>query len=71
VGRDDWEARIDVTLHTAGVSSVLAAGRRGLSLVDCVSFATMRNLGIGDVFAFDEHFAQQGFTCVPEAEGGI
>lgn len=56
---------IDATMHTAGMSSVLAAGRRALSLVDCVSFATMRNLGIGEVFAFDEHFAEQGFTCLP------
>ena len=61
---------IDAGMHTAGMSSVMAAGRRALSLVDCVSFATMRNLGIGDVFAFDEHFAEQGFTCLPSLAAG-
>jgi predicted nucleic acid-binding protein len=30
----------------------------------------MRNLGIGDVFAFDEHFAEQGFTCLPSLAAG-
>lgn len=56
---------IDQAMHTTGMASVLAAGRRALSLVDCVSFATMRDLGIDDVFAFDEHFAEQGFACLP------
>ncbi|MEW6753873.1 MAG: PIN domain-containing protein [Candidatus Latescibacterota bacterium] len=51
--------------HAAAMSSVLAAGRRGLSLVDCVSFAVMRDLGLSDVFAFGEHFAAQGFSCLP------
>ena len=46
---------------------VVGAGRRALSLVDCVSFATMHDLGIHDVFAFDEHFAEQGFACLPRA----
>lgn len=57
---------IDQATHTAGMSSVLAAGRRALSLVDCVSFATMHDLGIGEVFAFDQHFAAQGFACLPD-----
>ena len=56
---------IDEARHAAGMASVLAAGRRQLSLVDCVSFAAMRDLGLRDVFAFDEHFADQGFTCLP------
>jgi predicted nucleic acid-binding protein len=56
---------IDEPRHAVGMASVLAAGRRKLSLVDCVSFAAMRDLGLRDVFAFDEHFAEQGFTCLP------
>ena len=56
---------IDASRHAAGMVSALAAGRRGLSLVDCVSFTAMRDLGIRDVFAFDPHFAEQGFTCLP------
>ncbi len=56
---------IDEVRHAAGMASVLAAGRRHLSLVDCVSFAVLRDLGLRDVFVFDEHFAEQEFTCLP------
>ena len=56
---------IDAVNHASGMASVLAAGRRGLSLVDCVSFATMRDLGLRDVFGFDGHFEEQGFKCLP------
>ena len=51
--------------HMAGMASVLAVGSRRLSLVDCVSFTAMRGRGIRDVFAFDQHFSEQGFTCLP------
>ena len=47
--------------HQEGVSTLLAAGRRGLSLVDCVSFQSMRRLGVPHVFAFDHDFVEQGF----------
>ena len=53
------------SVHRAGVSALLAASRRKLSLVDCVSFEIMRTLGIKRVFAFDPHFTEQGFTCIP------
>jgi predicted nucleic acid-binding protein len=55
---------VDETLHQKGMLAVLIANRRQLSLVDCVSFATMRELSIEHYFAFDEHFAEQGFTKV-------
>lgn len=58
-------AWIDATTHQAGVAAVLAAGRRGLSLVDCVSFEIMRQTGLRKAFAFDSHFGEQGFACVP------
>ena len=32
---------------------------------DCVSFETMRRLGIKNAFALDRHFSEQGFECVP------
>ena len=51
--------------HRSGVSALLAASRRKLSLVDCVSFDLMRALGIKTVFAFDPHFAEQGFKRIP------
>ena len=56
---------IDEGVHAIGMASMLAAGRRRLSLVDCVSFAFMSRAGLREVFAFDEHFAERGFSCIP------
>ncbi|MBM4037572.1 MAG: PIN domain-containing protein [Planctomycetes bacterium] len=50
--------------HEAGVSAVLAAGRRQLSVVDCVSFEVMRRIGLNRVFCFDPHFEEQGFEVL-------
>ena len=55
---------VDRTLHGAGMAAVLTANRRQLSLVDCVSFAAMRQSGINHVFAFDQHFEEQGFNVL-------
>jgi uncharacterized protein len=51
--------------HRAGTEAMLAAGRRKLSLVDCVSFQTMHRYGVRAAFCFDEHFGQQGFSTKP------
>ncbi len=56
---------VDVEIHRAGVSAFLAASRRNLSLVDCVSFEVMRALGVKAVFTFDPHFREQGFAVSP------
>lgn len=53
---------VDDALHGIGVAALLAARQRKLSLVDCVSFAVMRQRGITEAFAFDRHFAEEGFT---------
>ncbi|MCL4491932.1 MAG: PIN domain-containing protein [Nitrospirae bacterium] len=55
---------VDSVTHKSGVSALLAASRRKLSLVDCVSFEVIRTLGIKNVFAFDTHFSKQGFYCI-------
>ena len=55
---------VDDGLHQAGVTAVLAANRRHLSLVDCTSFAAMRQSGLDTTFAFDQHFAEQGFNVL-------
>ena len=60
--RLEW---VTESMHRAGVSALLAASSRNLSLVDCVSFESMRRAGIKSVFAFDSHFARQGFNCIP------
>ena len=57
-------AWIDAALHGTAAAMHRTADRRGLSLVDCSSFEVMRRLGLRAVLAFDEHFAEQGFTCL-------
>ncbi len=52
-------------LHRSGVSALLAASRRNLSLVDCVGFEMMRALEVKMAFAFDPHFKEQGFNTLP------
>lgn len=52
----------DADLHAEGTAAMLTAGRRELSLVDCVSFACMRRQGLTRAFHFDRHFREQGFT---------
>jgi uncharacterized protein len=58
----DW---VTAEEHDRGVEAVLFAGRRKLSLVDCVSFRAMRRHHITTAFTFDDHFREQGFTLVP------
>lgn len=58
-------AWIDEATHREALAALFAAGRRALSLVDCASFSTMRRLGLRDAFAFDAHFAEQGFRLFP------
>lgn len=61
--RIEW---IDSTVHQAAMGIMLAALRKKLSLVDCVSFETMRLLGVTTAFTLDRHFKEQGFICLPE-----
>ena len=59
----------DFTVHWLGpedheeASRLLEArSRRGLSLVDCASFAVMRRYGITHAFTFDADFEREGFA---------
>lgn len=54
--------------HNSAVGALLAANRRELSLVDCSSFETMRQLGLSHVFTLDAHFKEQGFEVIPLLE---
>jgi predicted nucleic acid-binding protein len=56
---------IDKTVHHAAMGVMLAAERKNLSLVDCVSFESMRLGGITTAFTLDKHFKEQGFICLP------
>lgn len=51
-------------LHRAAIAVCLTAGRRDVSLVDRTSFEQMRQRGISTAFAYDRHFAEQGFELV-------
>ncbi len=55
---------VDEDLHNMGMTAVLTANRRQLSLVDCISFVAMRQSDLNTTFAFDNHFAEQGFTVL-------
>jgi predicted nucleic acid-binding protein len=54
----DWISEQD---HHSGVMAMLTSGRNKLSVVDCVSFGTMRSKGVRTAFCFDAHFRGQGF----------
>jgi predicted nucleic acid-binding protein len=56
---------IDEDTHRVALQSLLVAKRRSLSLVDCSSFVMMHRLGLSVAFVFDQHFEEQGFTCLP------
>ena len=62
---------IDEAIHQQGLSAMLAANRRQLSLVDCTSFEIMRQRGLDIVFTFDPHFIEQGFTLFPESKSSV
>ena len=57
---------IEQEIHQASVAALRTANRRKLSLVDCVSFEVCRRYGIDDIFAFDHHFEEQGFTLLTD-----
>ncbi|GAB4249898.1 MAG: hypothetical protein Kow00129_10730 [Thermoleophilia bacterium] len=58
-------AWVDEDLHGRAVAAMLAAGRSRVSLVDWVGFELMRELAIDTAFAFDRHFAEEGFVLLP------
>jgi uncharacterized protein len=60
--RIEW---VDQDRHQAAMGVLLSALRKKLSLVDCVSFQTMRLLGITTAFTLDKHFKEQGFVSLP------
>jgi predicted nucleic acid-binding protein len=51
--------------HLRGVEAALMAARRGLSVVDSVSFRSMRRREAATVFTLDKHFREQGFAVIP------
>lgn len=58
-------AWVERGLHDAAWSALLAAGRRGISLVDRVSFELMRRRGVDRALALDDDFVDEGFALLP------
>lgn len=56
---------VDEELHGRAWKLAASRGRRGPSLVDCVSFLVMREAGIDAALALDEHFRAEGFRTLP------
>ena len=59
---------VDEQIHKLGMGILMAANRRNLSLVDCTSFEIMKQARLVNVFTFDPHFSEQGFTMLPGAK---
>ncbi|MDQ7827684.1 MAG: PIN domain-containing protein [Armatimonadota bacterium] len=57
---------VDENVHEMALTALIAARDREVSLVDRVSFECMRRRGVRRAFAFDRHFADQGFEVIPE-----
>lgn len=55
---------VDAPLYLRAAAALLAASKRDVSLTDWSSFEVMRERRIRAAFAFDEHFAQQGFELL-------
>ena len=51
---------VNEELHTSAQAGYLDAGRQGPSLVDFVSFQSIRSIPCQSALAFDRHFMEQG-----------
>ena len=56
---------VDEVLHRRAYELWMNLGRRRFSLVDCVSYVTMRHNRIERAFAFKTNFIEQGFELLP------
>jgi len=56
---------VDEALHRQAWRKAAESGARGPSLVDWVSFITMRGMGLEIALTLDKHFAKQGFSMIP------
>ena len=55
---------VDVSVHDRAMTNLLIMNRKKISLVDCVSFEIINSSGITNVFCFDKHFQEQGYTVI-------
>ena len=67
--REDLQPLADVTwvgpeLHERALDLLFERDKTHLSLVDAVSFLAIQDQGIDEVFAYDRHFEQEGFSLL-------
>jgi uncharacterized protein len=55
---------VESSVHERALDLLLARDDRALSLVDAVSFLVLRDRRLEHVFAYDRHFAREGFTVI-------
>ena len=55
------EIWVDQKAHASATAAMLAYGKNGPSLVDCASFAVMRDSSTEKALAYDRHFTEEGF----------
>ena len=48
----------------AGLGLYQARPDKGYSLTDCIAMETMRREGLSEALTSDEHFTQEGLTCL-------
>ncbi len=61
---------VDKELYNKAIQRLLALNKRGVSLVDCLSFEVMEARGIALAFTFDRHFAEFGFSMADSTLAG-
>ena len=53
---------VDQALHQEAQEEFERIGKKGVSLVDCMSLVVMRRRGVKKILAFGREFQEQGFT---------
>ena len=53
---------VDPALHHEAQEELERIGKKGISLVDCLSLVVMRRRGVKRILTFDKEFQEQGFT---------
>ena len=56
--------RLTLELFDEGYSLYRTHRDKEWGLVDCISFAVMRNAGVEEALTFDQHFVQAGFRAL-------
>lgn len=59
---------VDETLHAKAFRRLELRNRREISLVDAASFVFMEEAGLMAAFAYDQHFAKEGFRLIQTPE---